>query len=334
MRATRQNFSRRDFIKLIAVAGGAGMACHFGIDALQSPDVTTDTRLLMGTVIHITIIGQSPQEARAAIDRSFDRMSNLESILSRFQPSSQLSQLNQKGRLIKATPALISVVQQAQELSQRSGGAFDITVKPLLDLFENANTLPSQSQVEAALPRVDYRNIGLDEDTISFARPDMSITLDGIAKGFIVDEGVAMLKASGLSNVLVEAGGDLMAFGEKAPNTPWKVGVQAPRAQSGNLETMFTLRNQAVATSGDYIQMFTPDFSQHHIIDPRTGYSPPDFTSVSILAPTVAMADGLATTVMVMGEEGLRLVEDLPGCDAYAITKELSVIKTSGIQDS
>ena len=158
----------------------------------------------------------------------------------------------------------------------------------------------------------------------------MSITLDGIAKGFIVDEGVLVLKEYGFDNMLVEAGGDLMGLGEKEPQTPWKIGLQAPRGQIGDLLASFDIRDRAIATSGDYMQAFTPDFINHHIIDPRTGHSSPDLASVSIQAPTSSLADALATAVMVMGRPGLALIEKMEGCEAFAVTKNLEELKTTG----
>jgi thiamine biosynthesis lipoprotein len=95
----------------------------------------------------------------------------------------------------------------------------------------------------------------------------------------------------------------------------------------------FTVYDQAVATSGDYMQAFTPDYAHHHILDPRRGYSPPELASTTLLAPTAAMADGLATAVMVIGKGGLQLIERLPDCEAYVVTKDGAVIKTSGFQE-
>ena len=131
-----------------------------------------------------------------------------------------------------------------------------------------------------------------------------------------------------------EAGGDLMALGEKASATPWKIGLQAPRAEMGNLLMMMDVDNQAVATSGDYMQALSADLANHHIIDPRSGYSSPELASVSVLAPTVMLADGLATSVMVMGQAGLDLIEEIPHCEAFAVTKNAFVLKTSGFRES
>ena len=324
--------TRRDFLKIVAVSGAAGLALKFGLDTLTADETISETRLLMGTLINIKAVGPDREATSAAINACFDRMSALESVLSRFQPESQLSRLNQAGVLADAHPALLALIQQSRQLSQLTTGAFDITVKPLLDLYQASDTLPAEEQIKGALSLVDYRKLDVDHQTVSFQKPGMSITLDGIAKGFIVDEGVAALQESGFANVMVEAGGDLMALGEKAPRSPWKIGLQAPRAEMGNLIATFNVQNQAVATSGDYMQVFTPDFSNHHIIDPHSGHSSPELASASVTAPTVTLADGLATAVMVMGQAGIDMIENLSVCEAYAVTKDTVVLKTSGFQ--
>lgn len=326
--------SRRQFLQIVAISSAAGLALKFGFDTLTVDEMVSETRLLMGTIINIKAIGPDPGTTSAAINACFDHMAELESVMSRFQPESQLSRLNQVGVLKDAHPALVSLIQQSQKLSQLTDGAFDITVKPLLDLYQASNTLPTDEQVQATLSLVDYRKLNIDAQSVSFSQPGMSITLDGIAKGFIVDEGVAVLKQFAFENVLVEAGGDLMGLGEKAPQLPWKIGLQNPRAKMGSLTTTFTIENQAVATSGDYMQTFTPDFVNNHIIDPRVGHSSRELASTTIFAPSATLADGIATAVMVMGNTGLQLIENIPGCQAFLITKDSKVLKTSDFQQS
>jgi len=330
----RNTISRRDFLKIFAVGGAAGFTAKYGLDSLIANEVATETRLLMGTVINIKAVGLDQKAASFAINACFDRMAELESVMSRYKPESQLSQLNQTGSLKDANPSLISIIQNSQELSQLTDGAFDITVKPLLDLYQASDTLPGEEQILNVISLVDFRKLDVDNQAVSFQQKGMSITLDGIAKGFIVDKGVAILQGFGFKNVMVEAGGDLMAFGEKSPSSPWKIGLQAPRAEMGDLIATFNIKNQALATSGDYMQAFTLDFANHHIIDPRSGHSSPELASVSVTAPTVTLADGLATAIMVMGKRGLSMIETLSGCEAYVVTKDARALKTSGFQGS
>ncbi len=316
--------SRRDFLKITAIGGAAALGLYLGLDGEPRTTAVHETRLLMGTVVNLTIICDDRQTAKNAITACFDHMTELEAVLSRFQPQSQLSKLNQTGVVADAHPALLGLIKQSLELGDLTGGAFDITVKPLLDLYQAApGILPAPGKIEQALKQVDYQKINLSGQVIAFQQPGMSITLDGIAKGFIVDEGVAVLKRFGFKNVLVEAGGDLMGLGEKAP--------QAPRKEMGSMMTTFNVQNRALATSGDYMQSFTLDFSEHHIIDPHHGHSPSELASASIFALTAALADGLATAVMVMGVQGIHLIENMANCEAYLITKGLDVLKTSGV---
>jgi thiamine biosynthesis lipoprotein len=332
IRVITNRFSRRDFLKITAFGGAAALALRFGLDIKSHTTPIRETRLLMGTVVNLTIISDDRQTAKNATTACFDHMAKLEAVLSRFQPQSQLSKLNQSGVVADAHPALLVLIKQSQELSQLTSGAFDITVKPLLDLYQAApSILPTDQQIEVTLGRVDYRKIAPSGQGVAFQQPGMSITLDGIAKGFIVDEGVAILKKFGFQNVLVEAGGDLMGLGEKARQAPWKIGLQAPRKEMGSMMTTFNVQNQALATSGDYMQTFTLDYSEHHIIDPHRGHSPSELASASIFAPTAALADGLATAVMVMGTQGIHLIENMPDCEAYLITKKLDVLVTSGL---
>jgi thiamine biosynthesis lipoprotein len=329
----KKTINRRQFLKIIAASGAIGLAWKFGLQNLSPDLMISESRLLMGTIINLVIISENREAASAAIDACFNRMSELESVLSRFQPESQLSKLNRLGVLTEAHPALLGLVKQSLELSQLSGGAFDITIKPLLDLYQaNPGVLPATRQIDQALKLVGYHKMILGEQGIAFDQPGMSITLDGIAKGFILDKGIDALKSFGYENALVEAGGDLMGLGEKASQTPWKIGLQTPRGKPGNLIASLDIQDRALATSGDYMQAFTPDFSSHHIIDPCSGHSSPELASVSITANTVAIADALATAVMVAGKSGLELIEQLDGCEAFAITKDLSELKTSGFQ--
>ncbi len=328
----KQNkITRRQFLQIIALGGAAVAVTKVGLDSLAVDEIVSESRLLMGTIINIKTIGLDPELASAAINASFARMSAHEAVLSRFLPGSQLSELNQAGVTHDPQPAFLTVLRQAQEISQKTAGAFDITIHPLLSLYQNRATLPSGAEIRQALTLIDYRKLEIAESAVRFAEQGMSLTLDGVAKGFIVDECVAELQDVGFTNVIVEAGGDLMALGQKAPETQWKIGLQSPRAEVGNLLTTLNVENQALATSGDYMQAFSDDFMSLHIIDPRSGYSSPELASVSVLAPTVMLADGWATALMVMGKAGLALIEEMPGYEAITVTKQTEILKTSGL---
>jgi len=329
--AHKSKISRRNFLRIFATAGVAGMALKLGLESWETSEMVSETRLLLGTMVNIKAVADDPAIARRAIRACLDRMESLERILSLFKPDSQICRLNQDGCLTDAHPALISLIRQSVELGELTNGAFDITIKPLLGVYQtNPGKLPSARQIDLALKSVDYRKIHWQDDTVALLEDGMAITLDGIAKGYIIDQGAAVLKEYGFSNVVIEAGGDLVGLGHKAPGSAWVIGIQSPRSEVGVLQTTHSLQNQALATSGDYMQAFTSDYSQHHILNPHSGHSSPELASVSIIAPSAMLADGLATAMMVLGREGLVLVEDLADCEAYAVTKEAQIIKTSG----
>jgi len=327
-----KQISRRNFLKIIAVGAAAGATAKFGFDALTVPEPTTATRLLMGTVVNLTVISNDKAAAQAAVEATLNRMAQLEGVLSRFQLQSQLSQLNRNGRIDDAHPALLNLIGQARQLSDLSGGAFDITVKPLVDLYRQhqaANSLPPEAEIATVLEKVDYRQIQIAGAQIMFTRPEISITLDGIAKGYIVDEGVTVLRQAGFGNVMVEAGGDLLASGQKSAGGAWQIGVQSPRKAQPGLLAVLDVQNKAVATSGDYMQAFSTDLRQHHILDPRTGYSAPELASATVIAPSAMLADGLATAAMILNTATtLDLINGMVDCEACLITKDLECINT------
>jgi thiamine biosynthesis lipoprotein len=287
----------------------------------------------MGTVVNITLVGEDTTRMKSIVRACLDRMTELETILSRFQLESQLSQLNRDGFLENAAAPLLEVVCESQRYSQLSDGAFDITVKPLLDLYQQSKSqeseLPSEMQVQNTLDKVGYKKIQISGRDVTFLQKSMEITLDGIAKGYIVDQGVAVLQQNDFKNILIEAGGDLMALGEKSPGSPWRIGIQSPRQPTLKFLMAIPIQTQAVATSGDYHQTFSDDYRHHHIVDPRTGFSVPELASASVIAPTVMQADILATTAMTMKLGAvINLIENLEVCDALLITKDLEIIRT------
>jgi thiamine biosynthesis lipoprotein len=301
----------------------------------------------MGTGVHLTVLGEDREAAAAAADASLAHMAGLEGLLSRYRTDSEVGRLNASGKLAEASPALLDVLGLADRIHRMGDGAFDVSIQPLLDLYRDrlgrGAGPPGPAALEAVLERVDQGALQVRGRSIESRRPDLSITLDGIAKGYVVDRGVALLTGRGFANVFVEAGGDLMAAGDKGPGRPWRIGIRSPRPgrpwrigirspRPGiSIQARFDARNRAVATSGDYMQPFTADYAQHHILDPRTGTSAPELASATVVAPDAATADGLATLVMVLGPRlGRELLEDLSGCEGYLVGKDLEVVRTSG----
>ncbi len=334
---TAPTSSRRGFLAILAIGGVAGVGWRLAQNRSLTPhQVVRQSRMLMGTMVNLTIVSDDRPSAESAAEAAFDRMSRLEDKLSGWIPDSEVSVLNRTGQLDQAGDDLLAIIDLSRRISRLSDGAFDITVLPLLNLYrehkDTATGLPSDGALQEALDLVDYRKLEVDGRQVHFAVPGMGITIDAAGKGYVVDQGVKELVAAGFPNVLLEAGGDLVASGERRPGQPWRIGIRSPRQESAGKLVELNVVNQAVATSGDYRQAFTADYEHHHIIDPRTGHSSPELASCTLTAPTAAEADALATMAMVLGPSRTeQVLEELPGCEAYLISKQLEVTQTAGL---
>jgi thiamine biosynthesis lipoprotein len=191
---------------------------------------------------------------------------------------------------------------------------------------------PSESEIRDVLALVGAHHVTASEREIRFDRPGMGITLDGIAKGYIVDAmaGILARGAGAVRGFLINAGGDIRTAGAGENGRPWTVAVWDPRS-SGDFPDIIHLTGAAVATSGGYEIYFDPDRRFHHIVDPATGRSPNRCASASVIAPTAMAADALATAVFVMDPAaGVALVESLPGCDCLILDHDGRARRSTG----
>ena len=319
-------------MQITALAGAVAVSGGIHAAAIQRQTEihrVHETRLLMGSITHITLFTDQPSQARAAIDATFTRMTALEAIFSRFQPTSDLSQLNADGRLRPVVPEMYTVLSRAHTYSKLTSGAFDVTVEPVLRLYRastQSDIWPTDEAIKQASALVDYRHIHLTEDEVRLETPGMALTLDGIAKGYIIDQAVQVLRNQGMAEVLVELGGDLAASGGRT--TPWRIAIQSPRP---GLETPVAILTQAaMATSGDYLNTFSADKRAHHILNPHNGSSPTGLASATVIADSACEADALATALMVMGNQGREVLETMPNVEALTIDKQGEVYHTAG----
>ncbi len=293
------------------------------------------TRLQLGTSVSITVINENNELAERAVEAAFAEIERIERLMSSYDEKSMISVLNSKGS-IEADSEIVDILEKARYFHQISAGAFDITVEPLLRLFDASfserSEPPSDVEIQAALQLVGFDRIEVTSDRIYL--PDgMKITLGGIAKGYAIDRAVAVLKEHGIEQGLVNAGGDMRSIGSKGEN-PWRIALQNPRNGSEYIAVL-PLDNSAVATSGDYERYFDPDRRFHHIIDPRTGYSATKLMSVTIVTETALDADALATAVFVSGAvDGMMLVNRMENIEALIITSEGNIITSEGLKYS
>jgi thiamine biosynthesis lipoprotein len=278
-----------------------------------------DRRPAMSTLVTVIALSDSADRAEEAIGEALREMQRLIAIFDRRNQASALGVLNDAGRLDAPPPELVRVLARAVRYHDLSGGAFDVTVAPLLDLFRAAFGGPSPREPDAAeiagaRERLGMREVRVSGQGVRLGRPGMALTLDGIAKGFIVDAMAAALARRGVTRFLVEAGGDVRASGAREGGEPWTVAVRDPAA-AAVLPGILRLTGGAVATSGSYERRHDAAGLFHHIVDGVTGTSPHECASATVVAPSALAADALATTVCVLGPlAGLALVERLPRC--------------------
>lgn len=282
----------------------------------------------------MVVLAEDAEHANAALAAAFAELETIESVMSLYRPESQVCRLNREGVLDNPHPELVQVLQQSQQLAEQSGGAFDITVQPLWSVYAAAakeGRLPDAAELAAARALVDWRKLEIAGDRIRMA-PGMAVTLNGIAQGFAADRALAALRRYGIQHALINTG-ELGSLGCKDDGQPWIAGIQHPRVEDAYV-SLAQLDGRCLATSGDYATTFTADREANHIVDPRTGRSPPELASVSVLAPDGLLADGLSTALFVLGvSRGQSLLASIPGTDAMFVLQDGRTWATAGFPE-
>lgn len=311
---------RRTFI-VSAVGAMAGVA---GSALPRDTPLHHGAALAFGTTISISVVHPDAQLAARAIADGLQAAQQVDRLMSIYHPDSQVYQLNRDGVLAQPDPRLLEVLAQAAELSRMTAGAFDVTVQPLWRLYSEAaarGQLPDDVERRRAQMLVDWRELAVGKEQISLRRAGMSLTLNGLAQGYAADLALAAVQAHGIRDALLDTG-EFVARGQKPGRRPWILGVRDPR-DAGALAATLYAQGCSIATSGDYECSFTPDYRHHHIFDPSKGESPDELASVTVLAPTSLLADGLSTAFMVMGwERASALAAQLQAVDLMAIDKQ------------
>ncbi len=306
----------------------------------RSPESSLVRReqVLMGTTVSISIAGVRAARANEAADLAFREIRRIEGLMSTYLPDSEVSRINRSAgqEWTRVDPEVLSVIREALHISRISGGAFDISYKPLGSVwrFEPGSRPPDPPTVSGLLPLVDYRKILIDrKGRVLLKRKGMAIGLGGIAKGYAVDRAAALLRRQGIRNAIINAGGDLLVFGRRSPKNVWTIGIQDPRDPTGVLGELH-LTKGAVATSGDYERFYIyRGVRYHHILNPRTGFPARGVRSVTITAPSAMQADALATAVFVLGtQEGLALVRHLSGVETMIVDGKGKIFRSRGFQ--
>lgn len=283
-----------------------------------------DTQPIMGTRVHVELFVDDDSRGPGLLESVMDEMHRIDRAFSSFKEDSELSKVNRQAVLgwVEVSDELLGLITKAHQVSVLTDGAFDITYASVGRYYDyREGKTPDPQTMQRAVKAIDYRYIDrdLENSRVRFQRPEVYISLGGIAKGHAVDRAIALLQRAGVSQASVAAGGDSRIIGDRR-GKPWTVGIQHPR-EADKMSAVLPLVDTAVSTSGDYERFFERDgVRYHHILDPSTGRSATGSWSVTILGPEATLTDALSTSVFVLGpERGLKLVNSLPGIDAIII---------------
>ena len=282
---------------------------------------------MMGTYVSIFVYDgdKSKTQIQPAVEKAFERMRQIEVETSSQIHGSELARVNRLAGVqrVKISPDLFRVLKRALEIGKLSQGAFDVTIGAEISLWNfdpNNPTIPTIAEIQALLPLVNFRLISLNDSLANLPQLGMKIDLGGIAKGFAVDEAIAVLQQYGITDAMIDAGGDIRTIASAWTTGKRRVWIRHPR-KSDAFFGYFPLDSGSVATSGDYQQYVIRNGVRfHHILNPRTGLPARGCVSITILADNTMDADALATAVFVLGpRRGLDLIEKLDAVEGVVI---------------
>jgi thiamine biosynthesis lipoprotein len=284
----------------MAAAAGIGLAGRAARAPAEEGLLSTWRGVVMGNLTRIDICHPDPARAGRLIAAAAREVERLETAFTLYRPESALVRLNRDARLAGPPLDLVRLLGEARSWSDLTGGAFDVSVQPLWQVYTGhfmapggAPTGPSADAVRRAADLVDFRRIEVEPGGIRLARPGMALTVNGIAPGYMTDRVVELLKNEGLENVLVDFG-EIRTAGSRGDGAPWRAGIRDPFGGKQAISDL-SLTDEAIATSAGYGFRFDAAGQFHHIFDPVSGGCPQAYASISVLAPTATAADALAT---------------------------------------
>lgn len=286
----------------------------------------------MGTYYQVKVVGAGEEFSAAKLQQVTDEaLVKINDIMSTYIPDSELMRLNRSsvGAWVDISEPLYDVLVTSQRISELSGGAFDITVAPLVNLWgfgpKRSNEPPTEQAVSEALEQIGYQYLEVRPGKAQVRRTrDVQLDLSAVAKGYGADYVAQVYRGMGLENFMVEIGGELRLAGHNPNGEPWRIGVEVPSVARTGVVQAVEVTNAGVATSGDYRNYYEVDGKRvSHTIDPATGHPiTHTLASVTVIADTAADADALATALNVMGAEKGRELADKAGIAAYFIERQ------------
>lgn len=297
-----------------------------------------ESRALMGTRVDIAVQGRDAPSLKAAQVAAFARMAALEAVMSHYAPTSRVAAINLMSGIapVAVEPELMQVLAMARQLSRRTDGAFDVTIGSVgrWHFDPREPSMPAPGYIAAHLRDVGWQNLVLDEraGTAYLTRRGMRVDLGGIAKLYILQDGLEVLRQHGVAHALVNGGGDVVATSDAAAR-PWRVGIRDPRQPSRLLATI-DVREGFVASSGDYERFFERDGRRyHHVLDPRTGYPAQGPHGVTLVGRDLSSVNGVGAAAMVMAARaGRELVLGTSGLEALIAARDGELWMTDGMR--
>jgi FAD:protein FMN transferase len=295
----------------------------------------------MGSPLKLTAWTNDEPTAVQAFEALFKEFERLDAALSIWKPGSDVVRINAAAgnRAVPVGADVLNVLAAARRVSEWTDGKFDVSFGALSDVWkfdqDKDNRIPTEAEIRARLPLINYRDINVDEraGTVALARPGMRIHLGGIGKGYAVDHGTAILRAAGVTSFMIQFGGDLYVAGFQN-GRPWRLGIRDPRGPADRSFAELDLSDATFSTSGDYERFFIKDGRRYaHIIDPGTGQPARGCRSVTIVSNNATLADGLSTGVFLLGpDKGMALIERLPDVEGVIVSASNEVLVSSGLK--
>ena len=310
---------------LAACAGlGAGVAVPPPTLARGEGQVSRRSAIAFGTTVSLTLVARPGQDIGPAFAAGFAAIRAVERAANLFDPNSEISRLNRIGRIDAPSPLFRDLVRFALRLADESGGAFDPTVQPVWEVWSAAarqGRLAAASDLRRAVERVGHADLRLEADAVRFTRPGMGLTLNALAQGHATDLVLAAVSAAGVRDAFLDTG-ELGAAGVAPGARGWRVSLADPRRSEAAIGALDLASRRFMATSGDWQCSWTPDFSEHHIVEPWSGHSPREFAEIAVVAASGLVADGLSTALMVAPQHRHAALLRLdPGAGAVRVDK-------------
>ena len=300
--------------------------------SIATKEPLSKTGFHFDTVITITLYDSKNEEL---LNTCFDYCKDFENLVSRIIPTSDISRINMSaGSSVEVSDTTIELLEKGIEFGELTDGAFDITIAPLVELWDiknNPGNVPSETDITEALSHVNYKNIVIEGNTVTLTDPLAAIDLGGIAKGYMADQLKEYLLSEGVTSAIINLGGNVLTIGSKPDGNAFHIGIQKPFDKQNATITSVQVKDYSVVTSGSYERYFkVNDTIYHHILNTDTGYPcDNELLSVTILSEKSIDGDALSTSCFALGlEKGQKLIKSLENIDAIFVTKDFEIIDT------